>query len=197
MSEGRMVDPAFWKSEAAANLRIEERYLFLGLLANADDQGRIPCEPDVIRRLILPKADFADVEIIFMLAMIQAAGFIHIYEADGLHLAQLTHWWTQPKQGARASIYPAPAGWQDKVGYEPTIYGRPNATEWEDLRRIVFKRDRGRCAYCGAPAEHLDHVVPICQGGTNNLDNLVAACANCNLSKGGRTPEQAGMELKE
>lgn len=65
-----------------------------------------------------------------------------------------------------------------------------------DYRRVaIFERDDYRCRYCGKTAEHIDHVVPRCQGGTGEPGNLVAACAHCNLSKGGRTPEQAGMVL--
>ncbi len=41
----------------------------------------------------------------------------------------------------------------------------------------------GLCVYCTDKAEHLDHVVPIALGGTNDLDNLVPACAHCNHSK--------------
>lgn len=63
------------------------------------------------------------------------------------------------------------------------------------LRRAIMVRDNWTCRYCGAPAEHVDHIVPRCQDGTNDPDNLAAACATCNCSKGGRTPEQAGMEL--
>jgi len=40
------------------------------------------------------------------------------------------------------------------------------------------------CAYCGAPSEHIDHVIPISRGGTHGIGNLVGACAPCNLSKG-------------
>ena len=67
---------------------------------------------------------------------------------------------------------------------------------WQSLwKRAIMVRDKWACQYCGSPAEHVDHVVPRCQGGADDLDNLVAACAHCNLSKGGRTPEEAGMEL--
>jgi 5-methylcytosine-specific restriction endonuclease McrA len=34
-----------------------------------------------------------------------------------------------------------------------------------------------------------------CLGGTDELENLVMACRDCNIRKGGRTPEQAGMVL--
>ncbi len=49
----------------------------------------------------------------------------------------------------------------------------------------------GPCHYCGSPdARHVDHVIPLCQGGTHDLVNLVRACGSCNSAKGPRTPEQ-------
>ncbi|WP_454333456.1 HNH endonuclease [Streptomyces glaucescens] len=54
-------------------------------------------------------------------------------------------------------------------------------------RSEVFARWNGRCCYCDAPAEHLDHVQPISRGGRDILSNVVPACADCNLSKGALT----------
>lgn len=51
----------------------------------------------------------------------------------------------------------------------------------------VFKRDGFRCVYCGnTPTQcplHVDHVVPVADGGTNKTSNLVTACDKCNLGK--------------
>ena len=51
----------------------------------------------------------------------------------------------------------------------------------------IFKRDGFRCKYCGANAAqtllHVDHVVAIANGGTDDAENLVTACADCNLGK--------------
>ena len=44
----------------------------------------------------------------------------------------------------------------------------------------------GPCVYCGAAAAHVDHVRPLARGGWEHPDNLVAACAPCNQSKGSR-----------
>jgi 5-methylcytosine-specific restriction endonuclease McrA len=61
----------------------------------------------------------------------------------------------------------------------------------------VFLRDRFSCLYCGdaLPAQELtfDHVVPRSRGGRTTWENVVAACGPCNLRKGGRMPEKAGM----
>lgn len=44
-------------------------------------------------------------------------------------------------------------------------------------------RAEGPCVYCGAPAEHVDHVRPLTRGGREHADNLVPACGRCNRSK--------------
>jgi hypothetical protein len=54
----------------------------------------------------------------------------------------------------------------------------------------VFKRDLFLCQYCGAhPPEvilHVDHIMPVAAGGTNDSDNLTTACEACNQGKGCR-----------
>jgi len=58
----------------------------------------------------------------------------------------------------------------------------------------LFLRDLFSCQYCGSAHElTFDHVVPRSQGGLTTWSNVIAACAPCNLRKGGRTPRQAGM----
>ena len=63
----------------------------------------------------------------------------------------------------------------------------------------LFRRDFNLCLYCGGsfPVRELsrDHVTPMVQGGTDQWNNVVTACKRCNHHKGGRTPEQAGMQL--
>ena len=51
----------------------------------------------------------------------------------------------------------------------------------------VFLRDRFTCQYCGAKEDlTFDHLIPRSRGGQTRWDNVVAACAPCNLSKGGQ-----------
>jgi hypothetical protein len=40
-----------------------------------------------------------------------------------------------------------------------------------------------------------DHITPVSQGGHDRWSNVATACRRCNNYKGGRTPEQAVMEL--
>ncbi len=66
-------------------------------------------------------------------------------------------------------------------------------------RRNIYARDHGVCQYCRRkfPTSELslDHVVPRALGGKTIWENLVCACVYCNARKGGRTPQQAGMQL--
>lgn len=64
-------------------------------------------------------------------------------------------------------------------------------------RRAIFARDEHRCSYCGAHADSIDHVLPRSRGGKNVWENVTAACRPCNLRKRDRTPEEAGMKLRE
>ena len=52
----------------------------------------------------------------------------------------------------------------------------------------IFKRDGFTCQYCGQqPPDtvlHIDHILPVIEGGTNEEMNLVTSCAACNIGKG-------------
>ena len=56
------------------------------------------------------------------------------------------------------------------------------------MRKEVFKRDNYTCVQCGAKKEdgatlHVDHIIPVSRGGTDELDNLQTLCGDCNLNK--------------
>jgi 5-methylcytosine-specific restriction endonuclease McrA len=63
----------------------------------------------------------------------------------------------------------------------------------------IYARDDNTCQYCGRKYRrsdlNLDHVVPRSRGGTTTWENVVCSCIACNLRKGGRTPDEAGMRL--
>lgn len=58
----------------------------------------------------------------------------------------------------------------------------------------VFLRDRFTCQYCGSRADlTFDHLIPRSKGGQTTWDNVVTACAPCNLRKADRLAEDIGM----
>ncbi|MFC0052978.1 HNH endonuclease [Streptomyces actinomycinicus] len=48
---------------------------------------------------------------------------------------------------------------------------------------MVLTAHNGRCVYCGAESEVMDHVIPLAGGGMHSTQNLVPACDDCNQSK--------------
>ena len=60
----------------------------------------------------------------------------------------------------------------------------------KDLREFIFSKTKGRCSYCGAKAEEIDHIVPRAKGGSNSTHNLTPACRSCNEKK-------SNLSLKE
>jgi 5-methylcytosine-specific restriction endonuclease McrA len=72
----------------------------------------------------------------------------------------------------------------------PMSPGRPGREPIPaQMRFRVLTRDNFRCRYCGRTANepgvvlHLDHVIPVSNGGETTDDNLMAACNLCNLGK--------------
>lgn len=69
------------------------------------------------------------------------------------------------------------------------------------VRFEVFKRDKFTCQYCGKKAPdvvlHADHIHPVAEGGTNDIMNLVTACADCNGGKGARLLDDASVVEKQ
>ncbi|WP_232319034.1 MULTISPECIES: HNH endonuclease [Rhodococcus] len=63
-------------------------------------------------------------------------------------------------------------------------------------RAALMHRDHFRCAYCGAKAETIDHVVPRSRGGGHSWENCVACCAPCNHRKADKMLSELGWTLR-
>lgn len=69
------------------------------------------------------------------------------------------------------------------------------------IRFDVFKRDSFQCQYCGQlPPKvilEIDHIHPVSKGGTNDIDNLITACFDCNRGKSNGLIEVAPISVAE
>jgi HNH endonuclease len=55
----------------------------------------------------------------------------------------------------------------------------------DDVKRLVWQRDGGRCCSCGSNIElQFDHVIPVAMGGASTPENLQILCGPCNRAKG-------------
>lgn len=77
--------------------------------------------------------------------------------------------------------------WHWQRGMDPGA-GRTSLSP--DVRRMVVIRDGLMCGLCRgevAPDDvHIDHIVPVSRGGTDELTNLQVTHSRCNLKKGAR-----------
>jgi len=111
-----------------------------------------------------------------------------IYQGASLIIDQGTtlptdHWQGPDTTGSMRGGLPPPLIRQTEVtGMNKRLPVR------KSLRFDIFQRDSFTCRFCGAqPPEvilHIDHLVPVIDGGANDPENLVTACQDCNLGKG-------------
>lgn len=63
----------------------------------------------------------------------------------------------------------------------------PNARVSKRTRFLVLRKCSFACSYCGrrppAVVLEVDHIVPVSKGGATVLENLTAACEDCNRGK--------------
>ena len=63
----------------------------------------------------------------------------------------------------------------------------------KNLRARIKTKTNGLCGYCGLVLPnrwHVDNVYPICNGGADNYENMVASCPQCNNYKSVFSVEQ-------
>jgi hypothetical protein len=72
----------------------------------------------------------------------------------------------------------------------PGVLKRVGIPSW--VRRAVFFRDRGMCSLCQKdlsgtlstqPDSNFDHIIPLAEGGLNDVTNIQLLCQSCNNSK--------------
>lgn len=77
---------------------------------------------------------------------------------------------------------------------------RPPRHDVKFSRHNIYVRDGNRCQYCGKrfPTSELslDHVVPLSRGGPSTWENVVCACLPCNVRKGNKLLDEAGLKLR-
>lgn len=72
----------------------------------------------------------------------------------------------------------------DEATFLPQIQERKRQIP-SAIKQIVWRRDGGKCALCGAKDElHFDHILPFSKGGTSlTSENVQILCARHNLAK--------------
>ena len=57
----------------------------------------------------------------------------------------------------------------------------------KEVKNYVFQRDNFQCQSCGKSkpetALEVDHIIPLVNGGSNDISNLQCLCCRCNRQK--------------
>lgn len=65
----------------------------------------------------------------------------------------------------------------------------------------AFKRDKFTCQYCGRRPPDVtleaDHIVPVCEDGPDDLENITTSCDTCNRGKSGNPLDNVAPALDE
>lgn len=87
-------------------------------------------------------------------------------------------------------VCPKPGHKRNRGGYRPhrpSVMSAAYKRIWRRVRDQVLLASNRTCAYDRQPADTGDHVIPLSKGGETSFENVLAACARCNTSKGDRT----------
>ena len=63
-------------------------------------------------------------------------------------------------------------------------------TGWQRFRKWYLKQQDSKCEFCGEPAEELDHIIPLEDGGKKlSTSNVQALCRECHRRKHNATKQ--------
>jgi hypothetical protein len=70
----------------------------------------------------------------------------------------------------------------------------------ESERTLMARRAQSFCEYCKVfvpDTFEIEHIIPLIQGGSNDLDNLAVSCGGCNNRKGAKTSANDPLTVLE
>ncbi|MFC1707176.1 hypothetical protein ACFL59_10235 [Planctomycetota bacterium] len=93
MARKRMISPSLWTDDSLIECSRDERLLFIGLISNADDEGRMPASPRSVKCCVFPGDDDLSLEDVdAWLGRLDNAGVIRLYEHSGKRYLYLHRW---------------------------------------------------------------------------------------------------------
>jgi len=79
MPRKRMIDPDIWRNEQFAGVSLLARLLYIGLISNADDEGRFKASPQYIKLAVFPSDVLTPDQVLAARKELEQTGLIKIY----------------------------------------------------------------------------------------------------------------------
>lgn len=110
MARRRMIDPNFWQSEDISRLSPFARLLFIGMISNADDEGRGRANINYLKSIIFPYDDIRVAEVDKALSEISHNTSVVVYEVAHSRYYAFTKWekWQRVDKPQKSIIPPVP-----------------------------------------------------------------------------------------
>lgn len=110
MARIRTIKPGFWGHSKTARVSRDARLLFLGLLNEADDEGRLLASAKTINGNVFPNDDDVSVhDVDLWMKELASVGFVQLYEVEGVKYCLVRGFGTHQKiSHASESRLPAP-----------------------------------------------------------------------------------------
>ena len=193
----RIIKESICESAKLSEVSFLVEDLYKRLITYADDYGRFNADCQIMLARLYPR----EIQIVSIFDIEDA-----LIELTGIGKIQF---YTSKE---RKEIYGCFPNWTEhqRVRDSKRKFPEPDNTEVNDwyLRRFVprsmkiqiIERDGFKCKECGkficsqptsadrlvkmgAGLFHIDHIVPVCQGGRATLENLRLLCPKCNLTR--------------
>lgn len=192
----RILKESICESEGLSGCTIFARDLYARLITYADDYGRFNADTQIMLARLYPREmDCIDqFDIVEALTELVGVGKIAFYTSS-----------------PRNTVYGCFPNWKDhqRVRDSKKRFPDPDDTtvnDWYlqrfipiDLKVEIIERDGFKCQLCGkfitsdkdarrlakhgCGMYHIDHIVPVNQGGRATLENLRLTCPTCNLKR--------------
>jgi len=118
--KGRMLPSSLSRSLPFSKLPLAAKALYPLLIANADDQGRLAADPQMLKWNVCPNIDeITTTDIPHLLQAMEVQALVIVYKDDAHLVLQLSLWWED--QAAMQWAYPSqflpPDDWHDRLRF--------------------------------------------------------------------------------
>ena len=182
----------FWGSRKLRRcpLWIRKEYAYLYALADCNGSFELDI-PVILGKLRANRPDLSIRKLELVFETFEKEGLAFVWSVND---REYVHWTGServgrlPRPSRRSNKYekrlapPVPEKAYAKYLRKFNRSGRHPITK--ELRAEILKRDGALCAVCGSTKElEIDHILPVCEGGTNVEDNLRVLCKKCNRTR--------------
>jgi len=192
----RILKESICESDGLSNCSIFAQDLYKRLITYADDYGRFNADTQIMLARLYPREldCVTQWDIIDALTELAGVGKVQFYTSS-----------------TREEVYGAFPNWAAHQRVRDSKHKCPEPDDTEindwylrrfiplDMRVAIIERDKFKCQICGKFVTvcpdakrlvkhgdgmyHIDHIVPVSQGGRASLENLRLTCPHCNLTR--------------